>query len=243
MLPIWEYLNLGIPDNPQKARKIRIKASLYRIIDGTLYRISYLSPWLRCAGVAQTKSIIQEVNQGSCGMHPEAMILVEISIETRRIYDFDPKKNKKRHREDLDILKEIRQIASIKEAHYKQKLEGYYNKHACPTTFKPAPHQDLSPFNQNFLQQPMKNPEDITDPTTAMNMALALMAKAFKLNYSTPTNNNQRISSNPRNRQIAQPGMNMGQDRQMQMIGGNGGNQFRQYAGQNVGNLNGYNDV
>nr|GFB29394.1 hypothetical protein [Tanacetum cinerariifolium] len=70
----------------------------------------------------------------------------------------------------------------------------------------PAPHQDQSLFNQNYLQQPMPNPEDITDPTTAMNMALALMAKAFKLNYSTPTNNNQRISSNPRNRQIAQPG-------------------------------------
>nr|GFD38993.1 hypothetical protein [Tanacetum cinerariifolium] len=42
---------------------------------------------------------------------------------------------------------------------------------------------------------------------------------------------------------IAQPGMNMGQDRQMQMIGGNGGNQFRQYVGQSTGNLNGYNDV
>nr|GFC60209.1 hypothetical protein [Tanacetum cinerariifolium] len=37
--------------------------------------------------------------------------------------------------------------------------------------------------------------------------------------------------------------MNMGQDRQMQMIGGNGGNQFRQYAGQNAGNLNRYNEV
>nr|GEY17355.1 hypothetical protein [Tanacetum cinerariifolium] len=37
--------------------------------------------------------------------------------------------------------------------------------------------------------------------------------------------------------------MSMGQDRQMLMVGGNGGNQFRQYAGQNVGNLNGYNDV
>nr|GEU84874.1 hypothetical protein [Tanacetum cinerariifolium] len=45
------------------------------------------------------------------------------------------------------------------------------------------------------------------------------------------------------NGQIAQPGMNMGQDRQMQMIGGNGGNQFRQYAGQNAENLNGYNEV
>nr|GFB01138.1 hypothetical protein [Tanacetum cinerariifolium] len=36
---------------------------------------------------------------------------------------------------------------------------------------------------------------------------------------------------------IAQPGMNM------QMVGGNDGNQFRQYAGQNVGNQNGYNAV
>nr|GEX86114.1 retrovirus-related Pol polyprotein from transposon TNT 1-94 [Tanacetum cinerariifolium] len=85
----------------------------------------------------------------------------------------------------------------------------------------PAPHQDQPSFNQNYMQQPMPNPEDITDPTTAMNMALALMAKVFKLNYSTPTNNNQMISSNLRNRQIAQPGMNMGQDRQMQMVGGN----------------------
>nr|GFD19073.1 hypothetical protein [Tanacetum cinerariifolium] len=37
--------------------------------------------------------------------------------------------------------------------------------------------------------------------------------------------------------------MNMGQDGQMQMIRGNGGNQFRQYARQNAGNLNGYNVV
>nr|GEW39365.1 integrase, catalytic region, zinc finger, CCHC-type, peptidase aspartic, catalytic [Tanacetum cinerariifolium] len=104
-----------------------------------------------------------------------------------------------------------------------------------------SPHQDQSSFNQNYLQQPMPNPKDITDPTTAMNMALSLMAKAFKLNYSTPTNNNQRISSNPCNRQIAQPCMNMGQDRQMQM---NIGNQIIQNVVQNprvqnIGNQNG----
>nr|GEW80307.1 hypothetical protein [Tanacetum cinerariifolium] len=98
---------------------------------------------------------------------------------------------------------------------------------------------DFLKYNQkeNYMQQPMPNSEDITDPTTAINMALALMDKAFKLNYSTPTNNNHRISSNPRNSQIAQPGMNMGQDRQMQMVGSNGGNQFRQYTGQNARNL------
>nr|GEW00983.1 hypothetical protein [Tanacetum cinerariifolium] len=59
-------------------------------------------------------------------------------------------------------------------------------------------------FNQNYMQQPMPNLKDITDPTTAMNMELVLMAKAFKLNYSKPTNNNQKISSNPHNRKIAQ---------------------------------------
>nr|GEV73358.1 hypothetical protein [Tanacetum cinerariifolium] len=117
-------------------------------------------------------------------------------------------------------------------------MANYNNPYAFP-----APHQDQSSFNQNYLQQPMPNPEDIIDPTTAMNMTLALMAKAFKLNYSSPTNNNQRISSNPSNRQIAQPGMNMGHDRQMPMVRGNGGNQFRQYAGQNAGNMTGYNDV
>nr|GEU33440.1 retrotransposon protein, putative, unclassified [Tanacetum cinerariifolium] len=88
---------------------------------------------------------------------------------------------------------------------------------------QPQPNNNFIPqtsLNTNYMQQPMPNPEDIIDPTTAMNMALVLMAKAFKLNYSTPTNNNHRISSNPRNRQIAQPGMNLGQDRQMQMVGG-----------------------
>nr|GEZ16763.1 hypothetical protein [Tanacetum cinerariifolium] len=110
-----------------------------------------------------------------------------------------------------------------------------------PYTFSVL-HQD-QPSPSTYMQQPMPNPKDITDPTTAMNMALALMAKAFKLSYSTPTNNNQRISSNPRNRQIAQLGMNMGQNRQMQIVGGNGGNQFRQYAGQDVRNQNGYNVV
>ncbi|GKF12556.1 hypothetical protein Tco_0050482, partial [Tanacetum coccineum] len=69
-------------------------------------------------------------------------------------------------------------------------------------------------FNTNYMQQPIPTLEDVLDPTIAMNMALVLIAKAFKLNQSTPTNNNnQRISSNPHNRQIAQPGMNMRQDR------------------------------
>ncbi|GJY39439.1 putative RNA-directed DNA polymerase [Tanacetum coccineum] len=85
------------------------------------------------------------------------------------------------------------------------------------------------------MQQPMPNPDDITDPTTTMNMALALMAKAFKLNYSTPTNNNQRISSNPLNRQIAQPVQNPG--------GQNVGNQNEVIVVPGIANQNGNGNV
>nr|GFC66242.1 hypothetical protein [Tanacetum cinerariifolium] len=85
----------------------------------------------------------------------------------------------------------------------------------------------------------MPNPKDITDSTTAMNMALALMAKAFKLNYSTPTNNNQRILSNQMNRQIAQPRQNAGNLNGYNAVQ-NVGNQVAQSPRvQNVGNLNG----
>nr|GEW10262.1 transposase (putative), gypsy type [Tanacetum cinerariifolium] len=59
-------------------------------------------------------------------------------------------------------------------------------------------------LNQNFMQPPMTSLKDINDPTEAMNATLILFAKAFKL--TAPTNN-QRTSSNPRNRQIAQPGI------------------------------------
>nr|GEV65186.1 integrase, catalytic region, zinc finger, CCHC-type, peptidase aspartic, catalytic [Tanacetum cinerariifolium] len=73
----------------------------------------------------------------------------------------------------------------------------------------------------------MDNPEDISDLTTIMNMTLVIMAYAFKLNYTTLINNNQRISSNPRNRQITQLGNQIAQN-------------ARQNLGfQNVGNKNG----
>ncbi|GKC97821.1 hypothetical protein Tco_1168096, partial [Tanacetum coccineum] len=124
----------------------------------------------------------------------------------------------------------------------------FYQDQPSPSIYMQQPqpnNNNYNPqpsFNQNYMQQPMPNPEDITNPTTTKNMALVLMAKAFKLNYSTPTNNNQRISLDSHNRQIAQPGINMGQDRQMQMVGGNVQNvrnQVVQNAVQNVRNQNG----
>ncbi|GJU32915.1 reverse transcriptase domain-containing protein [Tanacetum coccineum] len=70
MTPIREYPLLGkLPNDSQKARKIRIKAPQYKMIDNDLYRKACQSPWLRCVGPTQAKSIIEVIHQGSCGMH------------------------------------------------------------------------------------------------------------------------------------------------------------------------------
>ena len=39
---------------------------------------------------------------------------------------------------NLDLLEERREIASIREATYKQKLEKYYNSRVRPSSFKPG---------------------------------------------------------------------------------------------------------
>nr|GEV96130.1 hypothetical protein [Tanacetum cinerariifolium] len=93
-------------------------------------------------------------------------------------------------------LKEIDELKAKRLAKTQDPLALMANSNN-PYVFS-APHQDQPSFNQNFMQQPMPNPEDITDLTTAMNMALALMSKAFKINYSTPTNTNHQTHATTR---------------------------------------------
>nr|GEW60860.1 retrovirus-related Pol polyprotein from transposon TNT 1-94 [Tanacetum cinerariifolium] len=114
--------------------------------------------------------------------------------------------------------------------HFPENIASNLNTHtqqSFPINNKYNPQPSL---NQNFMQPPMTFLEDINDPTKVMNAALILFAKAFQL--TAPTNNNQRTSSNPPNRQIAQPVMNMNQDRKTKNVRGNSRNQFRQYDGQ-----------
>nr|GFC65868.1 hypothetical protein [Tanacetum cinerariifolium] len=77
--------------------------------------------------------------------------------------------------------KEVDELKAERLAKIQDPLEFMANSNH-PYAFS-ATHQDQSSFNQTYLQQPIPNPKDITDSTTAMNMALSLTAKAFKLNY------------------------------------------------------------
>ncbi|GJU46379.1 hypothetical protein Tco_1203645 [Tanacetum coccineum] len=167
-------------------------------------------------------------------------------VDYTQLYDF-----LKMNQEEVNELRAKRlakthdPLALMAHSHNSYNYPVIHSDQPSPSSYmqQPLPNNNYNPqpsFNPNYVQQTMINLDNISDPTIAMNMALALIAKAFKL--STPTNNNKRISSNPRNRQIAQPSMNMGQDRHIQNVRGNGGNQFGQIPHPN-GNQNGTGNV
>ncbi|GJX73192.1 reverse transcriptase domain-containing protein [Tanacetum coccineum] len=68
----------------------------------------------------------------------KAVIPIEISMETKRVQDFDPKDNKKRRREDPNILKEKERNGIDKRSPLQTEAGGYYNKNVKLSTFKPG---------------------------------------------------------------------------------------------------------
>nr|GEU93298.1 reverse transcriptase domain-containing protein [Tanacetum cinerariifolium] len=73
--PTWmthlvDYLKEGVlPGDKKEARKLRLKARQYELIEGVLYRRSFLTPWLRCVGPLQADYVMREIHEGSCSMH------------------------------------------------------------------------------------------------------------------------------------------------------------------------------
>nr|GEU43466.1 reverse transcriptase domain-containing protein [Tanacetum cinerariifolium] len=54
MTQLVDYLKEGIlPGDEKEARKLRLKARQYELVEGVLYRRSFLTPWLRCVGPLQ----------------------------------------------------------------------------------------------------------------------------------------------------------------------------------------------
>ncbi|XP_071694720.1 uncharacterized protein [Rutidosis leptorrhynchoides] len=70
MTPIIEFLTKGtLPIDSSEAIKIKMKAPLYLLNKGILYRKSFLGPHLRFLNPTQAESIIREVHEGMCALH------------------------------------------------------------------------------------------------------------------------------------------------------------------------------
>ncbi|GKE20894.1 reverse transcriptase domain-containing protein [Tanacetum coccineum] len=83
MTPIIEYLKEGtLPDDRKEASKLRIKPRQYELLEGILYRRSFLKPWLRCVGPLQANYVIREIHEGSCSMHagPRSVVAKAIRL-------------------------------------------------------------------------------------------------------------------------------------------------------------------
>ncbi|GJT58882.1 reverse transcriptase domain-containing protein [Tanacetum coccineum] len=70
MTPIFKYLaEETLPTDMKKARAIRRKSWWFVVINGILYKKSFLVPWIRCIGPLQANYVLREIHEGSCSMH------------------------------------------------------------------------------------------------------------------------------------------------------------------------------
>ncbi|XP_071924104.1 uncharacterized protein [Coffea arabica] len=78
MDPIVRYLAQGeLPPSRIEARKILLKSQRYTLVQGVLYRKSYLQPWLRCMTPEEGSYVLRELHEGICGNHVGSRVLAK----------------------------------------------------------------------------------------------------------------------------------------------------------------------
>nr|GFA69604.1 reverse transcriptase domain-containing protein [Tanacetum cinerariifolium] len=83
MTELVNYLKEGtLPSDEKEARKIRLKARQYELMEGILYKRSFLTPWLRCVGPLQAEYVMKEIHERSCSMHagPRSVVAKAIRL-------------------------------------------------------------------------------------------------------------------------------------------------------------------
>ncbi|XP_065622551.1 uncharacterized protein LOC136064573 [Quercus suber] len=75
--PLIAYLKAGtLPDDRDTARKLKVRASRFVMINDVLYKRGFSRPYLRCLGHEKADYVMREVHEGICENHSEARSLV-----------------------------------------------------------------------------------------------------------------------------------------------------------------------
>ena len=70
MTPIRAYIQEGtLPDNPLEARKLRMRASKFTILQDILYKKGYSLPLLWRLSPGEANYALREIHEGICGNH------------------------------------------------------------------------------------------------------------------------------------------------------------------------------
>ena len=77
MTPIVSYLKDGrLLEGKDEARKLRIRAARYVLMNEVLYKRGFSQPYLRCLASDEANYVLREVHEGACGNHSGARSLI-----------------------------------------------------------------------------------------------------------------------------------------------------------------------
>ncbi|VFQ84713.1 unnamed protein product [Cuscuta campestris] len=76
MYDLMEYLTDGsLPEQDDRARKVKLRAPRFQILDGKLYKRAFGGPLLRCLTNQEAERVIAEVHEGVCAAHQMSRML------------------------------------------------------------------------------------------------------------------------------------------------------------------------
>ncbi|GJY14891.1 reverse transcriptase domain-containing protein [Tanacetum coccineum] len=82
MTPIHDYITGGIlPAEADRARAVKLKSQRYSVVNGILYKKSFLGPWLRCVGPHQANYVLREIHEGSYSMYAGTRSVVSKALK------------------------------------------------------------------------------------------------------------------------------------------------------------------
>ena len=77
MTLIVSYLKDGkLPEGKDEAKKLRIRAARYVLIDEVLYKRGISQPYLRCLDPHEANYVLREIHEGAYGNHSGARSLI-----------------------------------------------------------------------------------------------------------------------------------------------------------------------
>jgi hypothetical protein len=76
MTPIISYLQRGtLPSDRHEARRLKVRASWFVMLQGILYKKGFSFPYLRCLTPVGAEYVLREIHEGICRNHSGAQSL------------------------------------------------------------------------------------------------------------------------------------------------------------------------
>ncbi|XP_075661754.1 uncharacterized protein LOC142631465 [Castanea sativa] len=76
MSPIVYLKDGRLPEDKDEARKLKVRAAKYVLINEVLYKQGFSQPYLRCLAPDKSNYVLREVHEGACENHSGARSLV-----------------------------------------------------------------------------------------------------------------------------------------------------------------------